>query len=325
MENIYLTTVAINGFGRIGRCLARIITDERKDLELVKINATGDKHVNTHLLNFDSVHGRWESDIDVEWTHTRNINLLNWKDVDIVLECTGQFRDASKSSVHLENGAKNVLISSPGINVDRTVVYGVNHRDITKEDNIISSASCTTNCLAPIVKVLNDNFGIIRGSMTTIHSYTGDQATIDRRHDDLYRARAAALSMIPTTTGAAKALKSVLPEMEGKIIGSAIRVPTPNVSCIDLHFYSEQDVDVETVNELVKTASENEMKGIIGFETRPLVSMDFNTTKESCIFAADSTLVCGKLVRVLCWYDNEWAFSNRMADTASYIGVLNEY
>ena len=317
--------VGINGFGRIGRCLARIITDERDDLELVKINATGDKHVNTHLLNFDSVHGRWESDIDVEWTHTRDINLLNWEDIDIVLECTGQFRDGSKSSIHIENGAKNVLISSPGINVDRTVVYGVNHRDITKEDSIISSASCTTNCLAPIVKVLNDNFGIIRGSMTTIHSYTGDQATIDRRHDDLYRARAAALSMIPTTTGAAKALKSVLPEMEGKIIGSAIRVPTPNVSCIDLHFYSEADVDVETVNELVKTASENEMKGIIGFETRPLVSMDFNTTNESCIFAADSTLVCGKLVRVLCWYDNEWAFSNRMADTASHIGLINEY
>ena len=325
MENIYLTTVAINGFGRIGRCLARIITDERKDLELVKINASGDKHVNTHLLNFDSVHGRWESDIDVEWTHTRDINLLDWHGVDVLLECTGQFRDGHQSSIHLENGAKTVLISSPGYNVDRTVVYGVNHNDITVKDNIISSASCTTNCLAPIVKVLNDSLGIIRGSMTTIHSYTGDQATIDRRHDDLYRARAAAMSMIPTTTGAAKALKLVLPEMEGKIIGSAIRVPTPNVSCIDLHFYSEADVDVDTLNHIVKTASENEMKGIIGFETRPLVSMDFNTTNESCIFAADSTLVCGKLVRVLCWYDNEWAFSNRMADTASHIGLINEY
>ena len=321
------TTVGINGFGRIGRCLARIITDEREDLELVKINATGDEHVNNHLLNFDSVHGRWKGKLKdtTTYSHTRDINLLDWKGVDVLLECTGQFRDGHQSNIHLENGAKTVLISSPGKNVDRTVVYGVNHNDITVKDSIISSASCTTNCLAPIVKVLNDSLGIIRGSMTTIHSYTGDQATIDRRHDDLYRARAAAMSMIPTTTGAAKALKSVLPEMEGKIIGSAIRVPTPNVSCIDLHFYSEADVDVDTVNDIVKTASENEMKGIIGFETRPLVSMDFNTTNESCIFAADSTLVCGKLVRVLCWYDNEWAFSNRMADTASHIGLINEY
>ena len=265
MENISLSIkVAINGFGRIGRCLARII-ESRNDLELVKINASGDKELNLHLLNFDSVHGRSNLELEnVEWSFNRDINLLDWKGVDVLLECTGQFRNGYKSSVHLENGAKCVLISSPGNPVDRTVVYGVNHNEITVKDSIISSASCTTNCLAPIVKVLNDSVGIETGSMTTIHSYTGDQSTIDRRHDDLYRARAAAMNMIPTTTGAAKALKDVLPEMEGKIIGSAIRVPTPNVSCIDLHFYTETKVDVELINKIVKDASENGMNGIIG-------------------------------------------------------------
>ena len=315
--------VGINGFGRIGRCLTRIIK-ARDNLELVKINASGSLEQNLHLLKYDSIHGRFEGELTgVEWSHTRDIDDIEWPDVDVVLECTGVFND-EQSYIHLGNGAKSVLISSPAKNVDRTVVYGVNHKDLSVKDRVISNASCTTNCLAPIAKVLNNHLSIIGGSMTTIHSYTGDQRAIDKRHKDMYRSRAASISMIPTTTGAAKSLSLVIPELEGKLIGSAIRVPTPNVSCVDLSIYCDRVVDKELVNHVVLDASEHDMKGIIGYETAPLVSVDFNTTTESCILAADSTIVCGQLVRVLCWFDNEWAFSCRMADMASYIGGLNE-
>ena len=248
---------------------------------------------------------------------------MNWSDVDVLLECTGVFND-EQSYRHVENGAKAVVISSPAKNVDRTVVYGVNHKDISIKDSVISNASCTTNCLAPIAKVLNDHLGIIGGSMTTIHSYTGDQRAIDKTHKDMYRSRAAGLSMIPTTTGATKTLSLVIPELEGKLIGSAIRVPTPNVSCVDLTIFCDRQVERDLVNHIVQEETRHAMKGIIGYETEPLVSVDFNTTTESCILAAGSTIVSGQLVRVLCWYDNEWAFSCRMADMASYIGELNE-
>ena len=226
--------VGINGFGRIGRCVTRHIIDDRPDIEIVKINASGDVDTNMHLLKYDSVHGRWKGDVDCEWSHNRDIDQLDWIGCDVVLECTGAFNDGKKSYKHIENGAKKVVISAPAKNVDRTVVYGVNHQDILPSDMVVSNASCTTNCLAPLVKVLDDKLKIVNGQMTTIHSYTGDQGTVDRRHKDLYRARAGAMSMIPTSTGAADALGLVIPKMQGKIRGSAIRVPTPNVSAVDL-------------------------------------------------------------------------------------------
>ena len=309
--------VGINGFGRIGRCVTRHIIDDRPDIEIVKINATGDIDTNMHLLKYDSVHGRWKGELDCEWSHSRDIQKLDWTGCDVVLECTGAFNDGEKAQAHINNGAKKVVISAPAKNVDRTVVYGVNHQDILPTDNIVSNASCTTNCLAPLVKVLNDKLKIVNGQMTTIHSYTGDQGTVDRRHKDLYRARAGAMSMIPTSTGAAKALGLVIPEMQGKIQGGAIRVPTPNVSAVDLTVNVETQTNEKFVNSIVLNASLGEMEGIIKFSQERLVSVDFNTTVQSCIFASEQTRVVDKtMVRVLAWYDNEWSFSCRLADTA---------
>ena len=317
--------VAINGFGRIGRCLARHIMQDRTDMELVQINASGDPEANIHLLKYDTVHGRYVPKDDLQykinWSHSRDNKFLTWDKVDLVFECTGAYNDGETAKHHIEyGGAKRVLISAPAKNVDRTVVYGVNHTDLTAEDLIVSNASCTTNCLAPLVKVLDHAFGIVRGQMTTVHSYTGDQGTIDKRHRDLYRARAAGSNMIPTSTGAATALQHVYPKLTGKIKGSAIRVPTLNVSCVDLTVQFKQDVNEEMVNNAMRNASRNGMKGIIGYEEQPLVSSDYNTTTESCIFAPDQTRqVDNSLVRVLSWYDNEWAFSCRMADVAAHM------
>jgi glyceraldehyde 3-phosphate dehydrogenase len=247
---------------------------------------------------------------------------LDWDGVDVVLECTGKFNDGLKSAVHLERGAKKVLISAPATNVDRTVVYGVNHRDMLADERMISNGSCTTNCLAPLAKVLNDAVGIESGIMTTIHSYTGDQPTLDRRHPDLYRARAAAMAMIPTSTGAARALGLVLPELAGKLDGSSMRVPTPNVSAVDLTFQAGKDVTVDDINEIVREAANGYMGMVMSYDAEAKVSIDFNHTSESSIFAPDQTKVVGRTVRVLAWYDNEWGFSSRMADVAGAMGRL---
>jgi len=315
--------VGINGFGRIGRCVTRHIIDDRPDIEIVKINATGDIDTNMHLLKYDSVHGRWKGDLDCEWSHSRDIQQLDWRDCDVVLECTGAFNDGKKAQAHIDNGASKVVISAPAKNVDRTVVYGVNHRDILPTDNIVSNASCTTNCLAPLVKVLHEHCSIVSGQMTTIHSYTGDQGTVDRRHKDLYRARAGAMSMIPTSTGAAKALADVYPAVKGKIMGGAIRVPTPNVSAIDLTVNVGLEVDESLINSIVWNAAQKEMKGIIKYSQERLVSVDFNHTVQSCIFASEQTRVVDKtMVRVLAWYDNEWSFSCRLVDTAHQLTNL---
>ena len=329
-------TVGINGFGRIGRCtLAHIAESARNDVQVVKINATGPIETNAHLLRYDSVHGRFGGDVRVngntmdlgrgpiEVMSTYNPEELDWSGVDVVLECTGKFNDGNKSKVHLDRGAKKVLISAPAKNVGRTVVYGVNHRDLLPEDGMVSNGSCTTNCLAPLAKVLNDAIGIESGLMTTIHSYTGDQPTLDRRHSDLYRARAAAMAMIPTSTGAAKALGEVLPELAGKLDGTAMRVPTPNVSAVDLTFVEGKDVTVNDVNEIVREAASGYMGMVMAYDPEPKVSIDFNHTTQSSIFAPDQTKVSGKrLVRVLAWYDNEWGFSARMADVAAHMGRL---
>ena len=328
-------TVGINGFGRIGRCtLAHITEAARNDVQVVKLNATGPIETNAHLLKYDSVHGRFGNQVKVsgntmdlgrgpiEVMSTYDPQELDWSGVDVVLECTGKFNDGEKSAVHLERGAKKVLISAPASNVQRTVVYGVNHRDLLADDRMVSNGSCTTNCLAPLAKVLNDAIGIESGIMTTIHSYTGDQPTLDRRHKDLYRARAAAMAMIPTSTGAAKALGEVLPEMRGKLDGSAIRVPTPNVSAVDLSFVAEKFVTEAEVNEIVREAAQGYMGMVLGYDEEPKVSIDFNHTTESSIFAPDQTKVMGKLVRVMAWYDNEWGFSARMADVAAAMGRL---
>ena len=313
--------IGINGFGRIGRCVTRHIMDERSDMRIVQINATGGQETNMHLLKYDSVHGRYRGQMqqDIIWTEERDIEKIKWQDVDVVLECTGAYNNGLKCINHTINGAKKVVISAPADDCKRTVVYGVNHTDIKKTEHVVSNASCTTNCLAPLVKVLDQEFNITGGQMTTIHSYTGDQATIDKKHKDPYRSRAGGVNIIPTSTGAAKALSEVYP-LVGKIKGSAIRVPTPNVSCIDLTVHVKQEVTEEIVNRCVKDAVNQGMRGIIGYETLPLVSSDFNTTSESCIFAPDQTrVVDNHLVRVLSWYDNEWAFSCRMADVAAYI------
>ena len=329
-------TLGINGFGRIGRCtLMHIAESARQDVRVVKLNATGPLETAAHLVRYDSVHGRFgnpvttgESWMDlgagrIEMMSTYNMDELDWSGVDVVLECTGNFNDGTKAKKHLERGAKKVLLSAPGKNVDRTVVYGVNHDALTADEVMISNGSCTTNCLAPLAKVLNDAIGIESGIMTTIHSYTGDQPTLDRRLNDLYRARAAAISMIPTSTGAAKALGEVLPELKGKLDGSAIRVPTPNVSAVDLTFLAGKDVTVADVNAIVAEAAAGPMKGILGYDPEPKVSIDFNHTEESSIFAPDQTKVIGgRLVRVLAWYDNEWGFSCRMADVAALMGRL---
>ena len=328
--------VGINGFGRIGRNVLRaIIESGRTDLEVVAINDLGPVETNAHLLQFDSVHGRFpvevtsgDSWIDVgrgpiRVTALRNPAELSWGDVDIAFECTGIFTDREKAALHLQNGSKRVLVSAPSKGADKTIVFGVNHDVLTSGDLVVSNGSCTTNCLAPVAKLINDAFGITTGFMTTIHSYTGDQPTLDTMHKDLYRARAAAMSMIPTTTGAAKALGLVLPELDGKLDGSSIRVPTPNVSCVDLCVVTEKAVTAEEVNALMKAASEGPLKGVLGYETRPLVSMDYNHNGASSTFAADQTKVLpGNLLRILSWYDNEWGFSNRMADTAVAMGKL---
>lgn len=327
-------TIGINGFGRIGRCtLGHFAETGRSDLKVVRINATGPLDTAAHLMRYDSVHGRFagtittgEGMMDVGQgpfavQSTYKMDELDWTGVDIVLECTGEFNDGDQARKHIERGAKAVLISAPAKNVQKTIVMGVNDHILAKGDVIISNGSCTTNCLAPLAKVLNDAIGIESGIMTTIHSYTGDQYTLDRRHKDLYRARAAALSMIPTTTGAAKALGEVLPELKGKLDGSAIRVPTPNVSCVDLTFIASRDVTEADVNEVVAAAAAGPMAGILGYDPAPKVSVDFNHTTHSSIFAPDQTKVTGKrLVRVLSWYDNEWAFSCRMADVAVAMG-----
>jgi glyceraldehyde 3-phosphate dehydrogenase (phosphorylating) len=328
--------LAINGFGRIGRCtLAHIAESARNDVQVVKINATGPIETNAHLLRFDSVHGRFGGEVRVSGDtidlgrgpikvfSTYEPGELDWDGVDVVLECTGQFNDGEKSDIHLRRGAKRVLISAPAKNVARTVVYGVNHRDLLPGDAIVSNGSCTTNCLAPLAKVLHRAIGIKRGIMTTIHSYTGDQSTLDRRHKDLYRARAAALAMIPTSTGAARALGDVLPELAGRLEGTAMRVPTPNVSAVDLTFEAGRDVTVADVNEVVAEAAAGRMGAVLAFDPAPKVSIDFNHTTHSSIFAPEQTrVVGGRTVRVLAWYDNEWGFSCRMADVAALMGRL---
>ena len=330
-------TVGINGFGRIGRCtLAHISESLRNDITVTKLNATGPIETAAHLMRYDSVHGRFAHPVTVEGStldlgrgpidvmSTYDLGALDWEGVDVVLECTGAFNDGTKASAHLDRGAGKVLISAPAKNVDRMVVYGVNDGLLQPGERMISNGSCTTNCLAPLARVLHDAIGIESGLMTTIHSYTGDQPTHDRRHKDLYRARAAAMAMIPTSTGAARAMGEVMPELAGRLDGSAIRVPTPNVSAVDLTFVAERDVTAADVNEVVAEAAAGRMKGILGYDPEPKVSVDFNHTEESAIFAPDLTKVIGRrLVRVLAWYDNEWGFSCRMADVAVAMGRLN--
>ncbi|MBC7143826.1 MAG: type I glyceraldehyde-3-phosphate dehydrogenase [Thioclava marina] len=328
--------VAINGFGRIGRNVLRgIIESGRTDIEVVAINDLGPVETNAHLLQFDSVHGRFPQTVTTgeDWidagrgpikvTAIRDPKELPWGDVDIAMECTGIFTAREKAAFHLENGSKRVLVSAPAAGADKTIVYGVNHGALTKDDMIVSNASCTTNCLSPVAKVLNDAIGISKGFMTTIHSYTGDQPTLDTMHSDMYRARAAALSMIPTSTGAAKAVGLVLPELNGKLDGVAIRVPTPNVSVVDLVFEAAKDTSVEEVNAAIRAAADGPMKGILGYTDKPNVSSDFNHDPHSSVFHMDQTKVMdGRMVRILSWYDNEWGFSNRMADTAVAMGKL---
>ncbi|APX24567.1 MAG: type I glyceraldehyde-3-phosphate dehydrogenase [Rhodobacteraceae bacterium] len=328
--------VAINGFGRIGRNVLRaIIESGRNDIEVIAINDLGPVETNAHLLQFDSVHGRFPVEVKVDGdtidvgrgpikvSAERNPADLPWGDVDVVLECTGIFTARDKAALHLENGAKRVLVSAPASGADKTIVFGVNHDSLTADDVVVSNASCTTNCLSPVAKVLNDAIGIEKGFMTTIHSYTGDQPTLDTMHKDLYRARAAALSMIPTSTGAAKAVGLVLPELNGKLDGVAIRVPTPNVSVVDLVFEAKKDTTVEEVNAAIRAAADGPLKGVLGYTDKPNVSIDFNHDPHSSIFHLDQTKVMdGKMVRILTWYDNEWGFSNRMSDTAVAMGKL---
>lgn len=328
--------VGINGFGRIGRCtLAHIATSGRNDIDVVAINATGPLETSAHLIKYDSVHGRFPGNVvvgansldlgrgPIRMMSTYDMNELDWTGVDVVLECTGKFNDGDKARTHIQQGAKRVLISAPAKRVDRTIVYGVNHRELLPSDTVISNGSCTTNCLAPMAKVLDEAIGIERGIMTTIHSYTGDQPTLDRRHDDLYRARAAAMAIIPTSTGAAKALGEVLPNLAGKLDGTAMRVPTPNVSAVDLTFEAPRDVTVEEVNDALQNAAIGSMSRVMGYDAEAKVSIDFNHTEQSCIIAPEQTkVVGGRTVRVLAWYDNEWAFSARMADVAVDMGHL---
>jgi glyceraldehyde 3-phosphate dehydrogenase len=330
--------VAINGFGRIGRNVLRAIVEAgRKDIEVVAINDLAPPETNAHLLRFDSVHGRFPGEIKVAGdtidcgtgpiriTALRNPAELPWRAlrIDVALECTGLFTSKEKAKAHLDAGASRVLVSAPADNADLTVVYGVNHDKLTREHLVVSNASCTTNCLAPLAKVMNDAVGIQTGFMTTIHSYTNDQPSLDQVHKDLYRARAAALSMIPTSTGAAKALGLVLPELNGKLDGVAIRVPTPNVSVVDFKFLAGRKTSAEEINAAVRRAAEQQLKGILGYTDRPNVSIDFNHDPRSSIFHMDQTKVMdGTMVRVMSWYDNEWGFSNRMADTAVAIGKL---
>jgi len=331
--------VAINGFGRIGRNVLRAIAESgRKDIEVVAINDLAPVETNAHLLRFDSVHGRFPHEVKVSGdtidigrgpikvTAIKNPAELPHKElkVDIAFECTGIFTSKEKASAHLTAGAKRVLVSAPADGADLTVVYGVNHDKLAKDHKIVSNASCTTNCLAPVAKVLNDAIGIEKGFMTTVHAYTNDQPSLDQVHKDLYRGRAAALSMIPTSTGAAKAVGLVLPELAGKLDGVAIRVPTPNVSVVDFKFIAKRKTDKDEVNAAIKRASEQQLKNILGYTTQPNVSIDFNHDPRSSIFHMDQTKVMdGTFVRIMTWYDNEWGFSNRMADTAVVMGKLD--
>lgn len=324
--------IAINGFGRIGRNITRALyeSDKRKQIQLVAINDLGDIAMNAHLLKYDSVHGRFKGDVEasgdaliidgdkVRVCAERNPADLSWGelDVDVVLECTGLFASREKSEPHLKAGAKKVLISAPaGNDVDATIVFGVNDNTLKASDKIVSNASCTTNCLAPLAKVLNDAIGIERGLMTTVHAYTNDQKLTDSIHKDIRRARSATQSMIPTKTGAAAAVGLVLPALAGKLDGYAIRVPTINVSVVDLTFDAGKAVSVDELNSIVKKAAEGELKGILGYNTEPLVSIDFNHNPASSTFDATQTRVIDNLVKVVSWYDNEWGFSNRMLDT----------
>jgi glyceraldehyde 3-phosphate dehydrogenase len=330
--------VAINGFGRIGRNVLRAIAEaNRKDIEVVGINDLASLETNAHLLRFDSVHGRFPGEVKVsadsmsvgngkiKVTAIKDPGALPWKKlgVDIALECTGIFTSKEKARAHLAAGATRVIISAPAEGVDLTVVYGVNHDKLTRDHVVISNASCTTNCLAPVAKVLNDAVGIDKGFMTTVHSYTNDQPSLDQVHKDLYRARAAALNIIPTSTGAAKAVGFVLPELAGKLDGVAIRVPTPNVSVIDFKFVAKRATSKDEINSAVRRAADQQLKGILGYTEAPNVSSDFNHDAHSSVFAFDQTKVMdGTLVRVMAWYDNEWGFSNRMVDTAVAMGKL---
>ena len=330
--------VAINGFGRIGRLVLRAAAEaKRSDIEFVAINDLGTAEANAHLLKFDSVHGRFPGEVKatsdsidlgngpIKVIAERDPSKLPWKElgIDVALECTGIFTDKDKASAHLDAGAKRVLVSAPSGGADKTIVFGVNHNELTKDDLVVSNASCTTNCLAPVAKVMRDAVGLERGYMTTIHAYTGDQNTVDTLHKDPRRARAAAVSQIPTSTGAAKAVGLVLPDLKGKLDGTAIRVPTPNVSLIDLVFTPSRSTSVEEVNEAVVKAADGELKGVLEYVNEPMVSIDFNHNPASSTFDLTQTQVLeGNLVRVLSWYDNEWGFSNRMSDTAVAIGKL---
>jgi len=327
--------VAINGFGRIGRNILRAIVESgRTDIQVVAANDLGPVETNAHLLRYDSVHGRFPHEVTVngdtitagnqtfKMTAVKDPSQLPHKElgVDIVLECTGIFTSKEKASAHLAAGAKKVIISAPGEGADKTIVYGINHTLLGKDDVVISNGSCTTNCLAPMAKVMNDLVGIEKGMMTTIHSYTGDQPTLDTMHKDLYRARAAALSQIPTSTGAAKAIGLVLPELKGKLDGISIRVPTPNVSLVDLKFISSRNTTVEEVTNALKAAAEGPMKGVMTYTLHPLVSSDLNHDPHSCTILIDQTKVIdGNFVNIMGWYDNEWGFSNRMADVTAVL------
>ncbi|HXR95020.1 MAG TPA: type I glyceraldehyde-3-phosphate dehydrogenase [Rhizomicrobium sp.] len=331
-----MVRVAINGFGRIGRLVLRAIVESgRRDIEIVAVNDLGPVETNAHLLRYDSVHGRFPASVTVEGdvmtAAGHKIKVTAIKDpaklphkelgVDIAMECTGIFTARDKAALHLEAGAKRVLVSAPADGADITVCFGVNHQKLTKDHLIVSNASCTTNCLVPVAKVLNDAIGIEKGVMTTVHSYTNDQPSLDQMHKDLYRARAAALSMIPTSTGAAKAVGLVLPELKGKLDGVSVRVPTPNVSLVDLKFMSKRPTTVEEVNKAIIAAASGPLKGILDVVHDKLVSVDFNHNPASSSFALDQTKVMdGNFVSIMTWYDNEWGFSNRMGDTAAAMG-----
>jgi glyceraldehyde 3-phosphate dehydrogenase len=338
MEQPMAVRIAISGFGRIGRNILRAIVEaNRKDVEIVAINDLFSAKDNAHLLRHDSVHGRFPGEVTVAGDSIdvgsgpikvlaeRDPKKLPWKslNIDVVMECTGIFTDRDKAALHLEAGAKRVLVSAPAKGADLTVVYGVNHDKLTRDHKVVSNASCTTNCLAPVAKVLNDLVGIKSGFMTTIHAYTNDQAVLDQAHKDMRRARAAALNLIPTSTGAAAAVGLVLPELKGKLDGTAIRVPTPNVSVVDLKFIPGRETAIDEINTAMDHAAKQELKGILAVSNEPLVSIDFNHNPHSSTFDLTQTqIVDGKLVRVLAWYDNEWGFSNRMADTAVAMGKL---
>lgn len=330
------TAVGINGFGRIGRGVLRALVENNvKDMDIVAINDLSSAETLAHLLRYDSVHGRFSGSIEVQGdtlvvngksikvTALRDPAELPWGGVDVAMECTGFFTARDKAAAHLSNGSSRVLISAPGADADRTVVFGVNDKDLTKDDVIVSNASCTTNCLAPVAAVLDETVGIKTGYMTTIHAYTGDQPSHDAAHRDPYRGRAAAVSMVPTSTGAAKAISLVLPRLEGRLEGSAIRVPTPNVSLVDLSFMPERDTTAEEINAAMKAAAEGPMKGVLAYETDPTVSIDYNHDPHSSCFAAPQTKVTKDgMVRVVSWYDNEWGFANRMIDTGRVLAAL---